>query len=486
MDELMEVDLAASTSTNVPSTSTNVPRNCIQVTWDEWNDWSPGNKIHYLHEENKEGKGKGKEGKGKEKEEKEENDDEECEKDECEEDEEDAGKGSKKSAKCGEKVVNCGNGEEKLSQELLGNPTPNGPNDVIDIRDNRPEHNFGNISVKEFSNACKDVRLGVKVTSKYTRYIGVWLLSLQSWLGAWYYSYEEGKPLSMNFNTRNILNILTAGDKVPNIGLIEKIRKNLYDLQKYKSGQPKFRLNLEILSGAVCGIAKLPAFKKLTIDVQELINIYTPDIKIALQNMKIRLDYPVPLEDIDLSDISIYDNLKPGDFNSSTPRHITSLEFLHLFRATQMYPSEAETDTKKGVSYLDRMVRMEANGGKLLHEAIVENREAEYKRPKDKDDPVLIYVHETAGFFPVGKLAYEEIICDRISANAPKLGVSKGGRIRDIPIPIEGQSSKKAGKSPAAGQKHQIAKSPAKSSKSPSAGPAKKKAKLSNTKNQAS
>jgi hypothetical protein len=450
MDELMEVDLATSTSKNVP-------KNCIQVKWDEWNKWSPGNNVHYLHEDNKKRKGKGKE-------EKEENEGEECEEDECEEYEEGAGKGSKKSAKCGEKVVNCGNGEEKLSQELLGNPTPNGPNDVIDIRDNRPEHSFGNISVKEYSNTCKGVRLGIKVTSKYTSYIGVWLLNLHTWLSAWYYSYEEGKTLAIKFS-KGSGNILTfEDDKDPNIGLIEKIRKNLYDLQPYKTGQPAFRLNIEIHLGAICETAKLPAFKTLTIDVQKLINIYTPDIKKALQNMRKRLSYQEPL---DLSDISIYNNLTPGDFES-TPPYIANSQFIYLFWATQMYPSEA--DTKEGVSYLDRMVRMEANGGKLLHEAILEDKEADYKRP---DDPVLIYVHATAGFFPVGKEAYKEIICERISANAPKLGVSKvNSRIRNIPKPIEG-------KSPAAGQKHHIAKSPAKSpAKSSGKSPATKKQRL--------
>ena len=462
MDELMDVDLA---------TSTNATKNCMEVKWDKWNKWSSGNNVHYLHEDNKKGKGKEEKGKGKGKEEKEENEGKECEEDECEEDEEGAVKGSKKSAKCGKKVVNCGNGEEKLSQELLGNPTPNGPNNVIDITDDRPEHSFGNISVKEFSTACKDVRLGVKVTSKYTSYIGVWLLNLQSWLGTWYYSYEERKTLAIEFS-KGSGNILNFDGKVPNLGLIEKIRSNLYDLQHYK-GVHYFRLNIEILLGAVCETAKLPAFKTLTIDVQKLINIYTPNIEKALQNMKVRLaktSLPVSLVDLsdlsDLSDISIYNNLTPGDFHESTPSYIANSQFICLFWATQMYPSEA--DTEEGVSYLDRMVRMEANGGKLLHEAIVQGKEAVYKRPED--DPVLIYVHETAGFFPVGKEAYKEIICERISANAPKLGVSKEGDslIRNIPKPIEGQSSKKAGKSPA--------KSPA---KSPSAGPAKKKAKLS-------
>jgi hypothetical protein len=110
------------------------------------------------------------------------------------------------------------------------------------------------------------------------------------------------------------------------------------------------------------------------------------------------------------------------------------------------------------------MAKNEALGGKELCDEIEKQTHASYKR--DELKPVLIFVNESCGYFPVGSKTYDDIICERISQNKPKLGVKRDSRIR---TGCSDTYPKSKGKSP-------VGKSPV--GKSSGKSPATKKQKL--------
>lgn len=406
-------------------------KDCREVDWDKWNDWSIENKEPFFN-------------------------------------------GAKPSSKCQTEDCNVtgtgaatpkkgiGNGEKKLAMELLGNTNVGGGSKVSDITDTDRPHNFGHISIKEIGTGCKDVRLGAQVAESYHIFKGSFFTSLCTWLFNCYYQNEvdlkwkkeakEAWPTLWN----SILSIRESEDGE----LIEKIRHTLYDKLFHKTIRSTdtdmhFVLHDQILVGRVCAVGKIDAYKDLILNVQRLINSYREKFHAAIaRRMSIQEGIP--------SDLKKFYYIKPEDFLESNdrkpvPAYIRDINFIALFIAVEAYPSDVKTSS----TCLDEMVRNEALGGRNLHNAIRTLTESTCERSESK--PVLIYVRES-GFFPVGVEAYNEIICDRISEDKPKIGIKRFGLInRNQPTlgkhKASGQSppAKSPAKSPAA-------KSPAKSS----------------------
>ena len=412
-------------------------KNCLEVVWDTWNDWSKDNTELFSN-------------------------------------------GAKSSNKCHTEDCNVtgtgtipkkgiGNGEKKLAMELLGNTEVGGGSKVSDITDMVRPHNFGHISIKEYG--CKDVRLGTQVASSYHKFKASFFPCLCNWLLHCYYQNEKDKSWKQSAWTQQYASIMKIRSSGQEGYLIEEIRSTLYDRTHYKivkKQKQTFILHDDIILGAVCAISKIDAYKKLILKVQELINLYREKFHNAIVR-RLSIDNGIP------TDLTRFYYIKPEDFEHSgdkkqVPDYIRDINFIALFIAVEANLSIVETNT----TCLDEMVRTEALGGKLLKEAIDENREEAYQREEDK--PVLIYVHEK-GFFPVGSLAYNDIICDRISEDKPKIGNKEKGLITSLNEGTQLGKHKASGKSPASAGKSS-GKSPAAAGKSSGKSPAAKKQRI--------
>lgn len=404
-------------------------KDCTEVVWDKWNKWSTENKEPFFN-------------------------------------------GAKPSSKCQTEDCNVtgtgttpkkgiGNGEKKLAMELLGKTDVGGGSKVSDITDTDRLHNFGHISIKEFGTGCKDVRLGAQVAESYHIFKGSFFTSLCTWLFNCYYQNEVDlkwkKEAKEAWTTQwnSILSIQESSDGE----LIEKIRHTLYDKLFHKNVKSTdtdiyFVLQEEILVGRVCAVGKIDAYKDLILNVQKLINSYRKKFHHAIaRRMSIQEGIP--------SDLKKFYYIKPEDFLESNdrkpvPAYIRDINFIALFIAVEAYPSDVNTSS----TCLDVMVRNEALGGRNLHNAILTLTESTCERSESK--PVLIYVRES-GFFPVGMEAYEEIICDRISEDKPKIGIKRFGLIN--------------GNQPTLGKHKASGQSPAGPAKSSGQSPATKKQK---------
>ena len=141
-----------------------------------------------------------------------------------------------------------------------------------------------------------------------------------------------------------------------------------------------------------------------------------------------------------LDDYNSYYGLLSEDFETPLPNFLLDSNFIQLLIAVEMFSS----DTQNKISCLDRMAQSEALGGKGLCDAI--GTSTGYTREETK--PVLIFVNENCGYFPVGNKTFPDIICERISQNKPKLGVKRTSIIRTTCEEVSGKRKKSSSKSP--------------------------------------
>lgn len=353
-----------------------------------------------------------------------------------------------------EGTTGVGNGEAKLSMELKGVPGPlGGSNDPTDIADidpetGRDEVGFGYISVKEFSSGSKDLRLGVQVSTKYLAFlVGFWF-GVRAWLLVCYYHTKVQHEL---FKTKpDFLNTFTEIKNNGDLDEIETIRKLLFDMAG--KNKEEFILDTTITSGEIC-FSKIDRYKAFIFAVQKYVDKKKHFFEKALTYHNSKHS-----NQLSIDDPNSYYGLLPEDFQTQVPKYILSVTFIQLLIAVEMFSS----DIPNSISFLDIMAKNEAFGGKELCDEIIKGKHASYIR--DESKPVLIFVNESCGYFPVGSKTYDDIICERISQNKPKLGVKRDSLIR---TGCSDTAPKSKGKSPGKS-----------SAKSPGKSPVAKKAKL--------
>ena len=365
-----------------------------------------------------------------------------------------------------EGTTGVGNGEAKLSMELKGSPDPlggsNDPTDIADIdpKTGRDKVGFGYISVKEFSSGSKDLRLGVQATTKYLAFLAGFWFGVKSWLLVCYYQKKlQYKFLQHNPDFQNsLIEIRNNGD----LEEIETIRKLLFDMDG--KNKEEFILDTTITSGEIC-FSKIDRYKAFIFAVQKYVEKKKHLFEDARTYHNEELVSGKRSVLLPIDDPNSYYGLEPKDFQTPVPKYILHITFIQLLIAVEMFSS----DIPNSISFLDIMAKNEALGGKELCDEIEKQTYASYKR--DELKPVLIFVNESCGYFPVGSKTYDDIICERISQNKPKLGVKRDSRIR---TECSDTSPKSKGKSPAG--KSPAGKSPA--GKSSGKSPAPKKQKL--------
>jgi hypothetical protein len=340
-----------------------------------------------------------------------------------------------------EGTTGVGNGEAKLSMELKGVSEPlGGANDPTDITDLRP-NGFGYISVKEFSSRSRDLRLGVHASTQYIHFLSGFVFGIRSWLFQCYYQ-SQGHYANIK-HTRKFKDF---AKEIRDSGDEEDIRQ-IHSLLYIPQGTKKVILTEAILSGELCN-TKMDQYNNLIFAVQEYVNKHKERFIRAriYHNKRVdtdeRTDTDERLNKLALDDYDSYYGLLPEDFIPPIPNFLYDSNFIQLLIAVEMFPS----DIQNKISCLDKMAQSEALGGKELCDEVLKGSHASYKT--DESKPVLIFVNESCGYFPVGNQTYNDIICERISQNKPKLGVKRDSRIRTTCEDFISKRKKSSSKSP--------------------------------------
>jgi hypothetical protein len=338
-----------------------------------------------------------------------------------------------------EGTTGVGNGEAKLSMELKGISEPlGGSNDPTDIKDIDPKtgrnvNGFGYISVKEFSSGSKDLRLGVHVSTQYLGFLSGFWFGVRGWLFECYY--QTTLQYEYIQNNEKYQEYLSEIRLYEDLNEIDTIRRILFDLNG------GFILDATIMSGEIC-FSKMDRYKEFIFAVEKYVDKKREQFRKAriFHNNEFYEGNRTQFLPLNVPDS--YYGLLLEDFETPVPNYILHSTFRQLLIAVEMFSS----DIPKSISFLDKIAKNEALGGKELCDEVQVERHASYKREVFK--PVLIFVNESCGYFPVGSETYDDIICERISQNKPKLGVKRDSRIRTTCENFSGKRKKSSSKSP--------------------------------------
>jgi len=338
-----------------------------------------------------------------------------------------------------EGTTGVGNGEAKLSMELKGASEPlGGSNDPTDITDIEPTtkrdvNGFGYISVKEFSSGSKDLRVGVHVSTQYLGFLSGFWFGVRGWLFECYY--QTTLQYEYIQNNKKYQEYFSEIQENGDLEEINNIRRILFDLNG------GFILDATIMKGEIC-FSKMDRYNDFIFAVEKYVvkkRKHFIDARIFhnQEYYKGERDQSLPLDVPDS-----YYGLLTEDFKTPVPNYILHSTFRQLIIAVEMFSS----DIPKSISFLDKIAKSEALGGKELCDEVQKLKHASYQRNELK--PVLIFVNESCGYFPVGSITYDDIICERISQNKPKLGVKRDSRIRTTCENFSGKRKKSSSKSP--------------------------------------